>query len=768
MTNWIGKTLGRVHIEALLARGGMAEVYLGTHTTLQRKVAVKILRSYYTDDPRLRSLERFELEARAVAKLRHPNIVQVFDFDTVEDQPYLVMEYIPGPPLSKYLAALHSRGDRLGLPLISRLLTQIAAALQYAHDRGVIHRDVKPGNILLASHSIPIVPGETLPLDLEPVLTDFGLVRFLNTSRQTVSGLITGTPAYMSPEQAKGEATDGRTDIYSLGIVLYEMLSGKVPFDSESTMSILLKHMHEAPAPIPGLSPVLQNVLDRALAKDVNDRFQDPKGFAAAFEAALEGTSQANTLVTIPQVLKVTASNNVTPAKRKANWLWIPGVLAGALILIAGASLLLNARLGATNVATPTLPPPTISDTAIVSIPVTSGSTTRLHFQDGNAVLSRATLIAQGMPQPPLNGQYGVWLGNGQDRLSLGILHVDENGKGELTFDDPQDRNLLAYYDQVQITVEPVAGSDQIGSAQVAYSYALPEAGIAYLRGLMVSFPGIPEKGGLIHGLNQDVKLMEKAGKDMLSAYENGNEARARENAESILNILVGDQSPDHKDWNGDGQVADPSDGYGFFINGNNLGYFQTVYSYADYAVNSPGASRNMVINGEDVKVCSENLARWASPLRDHLLTILASSNLSEMAQEIQQSAELANQMFNGADRNEDGEIEHGSEECGVVVAYESTYHMADMPLLPVTANLGTTLALSETAMASQTATPGSPFVVTPTKRPDQNPVQATVAPPNQPQPQPTANNHPKPTKKPKPTDNPGSGNNPHPTRSHP
>jgi serine/threonine protein kinase len=431
MTNWIGKTLGRVHIEALLGRGGMAEVYLGTHTTLQRRVAVKILRSYYTDDPRLRPFERFELEARAVAKLRHPNIVQVFDFDTVEDQPYLVMEFIPGPPLSKYLAALHSRGDRLSLPLISRLLTQMAGALQYAHDRGIIHRDVKPGNILLASRSTPIVPGETLPLDLEPVLTDFGLVRMLDTSRQTVSGLITGTPAYMSPEQAKGEAADGRTDIYSLGIVLYEMLSGKVPFDGESTMSILFKHIHEAPEPIPGLSPVLQRVLDRALAKNVNDRFQQPKEFAAAFDAALENRSHASTLVAIPQVLHVTPPNEVTPARRRTNWWWMPAVLAGALILVAGVSWLLNGRLGSTTVETPTIPPPTTSDTPILSIPVTSSPRTRLHFQDGTAVLSRATLIAQGMPQSPVNSQYKVWLVNGQDRLALGTLHVDENGKAE-------------------------------------------------------------------------------------------------------------------------------------------------------------------------------------------------------------------------------------------------------------------------------------------------------------------------------------------------
>src|SRR6185503_14361142 len=289
MSTWIGKTLGKVYIDSLLARGGMAEVYLGTHTTLQREVAVKILRSFDEDHPVL--LERFQREARVVAKLRHPNIVQVFDFDTIDDRPYIVMEYIAGPSLSKYLNALHRKLGRLGLPHVSRILTKVASALQYAHDSGVIHRDVKPANILLTSRSSQIVPGEPLPLDFEPVLGDFGLVRFLSSSLQTSSGKIVGTPAYMSPEQARGEQTDERTDIYSLGIVLYEMLAGHVPFDGETTMSILLKHINETPPPIPGLAFGFQYVLDRALSKKAGERFQTPNELAAAFNVVLEETS---------------------------------------------------------------------------------------------------------------------------------------------------------------------------------------------------------------------------------------------------------------------------------------------------------------------------------------------------------------------------------------------------------------------------------------------------------------------------------------------
>ena len=256
MSNWVGKTLGKVRIDALLARGGMAEVYLGMHTNLHREVAVKILRNQNEENPD--TLERFQREARVVAKLRHPNIVQVFDFDTVDNDPYLVMEYIQGPSLSKYLNTLHEeKQQRMELPAILRLINAVASALQYAHESGVIHRDIKPGNILLTSRSSKIVLGEQLPEDFEAVLSDFGLVRFLDSRRQTSTstGLIAGTPAYMSPEQARGDQTDERTDIYSLGIVLYEILAGRLPFDGETTMSILLKQISEPPPPIPGLSP---------------------------------------------------------------------------------------------------------------------------------------------------------------------------------------------------------------------------------------------------------------------------------------------------------------------------------------------------------------------------------------------------------------------------------------------------------------------------------------------------------------------------------
>ncbi len=768
MADWIGRTLGRVRIESLVARGGIAEVYLGTHTTLQREVAVKILRNSVEDDSRTR--ERFELEARAVAKLRHPNIVQVFDFDSIDGQPFIVMEYIQGPSLSKYLTALHAKDSRLELPLVSRLLSGVASALQYAHESGVVHRDVKPGNILLTSRSLQIVPGVPLPPDFEAVLTDFGLVRILNSSRQTTIGQTAGTPAYMSPEQAMGLTTDGRTDIYSLGIVLYEMLSGNVPFDGETTMSVLLKHLNEAPAPIPGLPPGLQAVLDRALAKNADDRFDSPKDFAAAFSDSLQDTSSAKTVSTVTRVATPNkTSKPVTPVASPRN-VWKPALLAGALVALISLGVVFRGMLSPAATATPTTT--SLPDTPTVPVFVSLGPTGVLQFHDGNELLDQATLIAEAMPAPPAGSQYEVRLVEEGGILSLGILSVNGDGRGSLLFDNPGGKNLLATYSGVEVILNTGSASDTNGGERIAYAYTLPEAPLEYLRQLTVSSPTTPEKVGLIHGLRTNADQLEKAASEMLSNYESGNEAGARKSAEAMLNILVGDQNQDnHKDWNGDKQITDPGDGYGFLLNGDQLGYIRAVFSHADYAVNAFGASRNIIVNGENAGICTQNLATWAPQLRDELLSILNAAALSEMDTAIQRSAELAGQILNGIDINENGSVEAIAGECGVLGAYEAIYRMADMPLLPVnpldtptaTAGPGTPSATpARTLVSSPTPRENGPSTNVPTSvatNPPPNP--PTNGPPPHPTREPRPTREPKPTKEPRPTNPHGPNNNP-------
>ncbi|HNM38446.1 MAG TPA: serine/threonine-protein kinase, partial [Anaerolineales bacterium] len=208
MADWIGQTIGKVRVEKYLARGGMAEVYLGTHLTLDRPVAVKVMHSFVESEPEL--IARFQREAKAVAGLRHPNIVQVYDFDTHDGHPYLVMEYLKGPSLASLLRELHKNGARLSLSQVAQLLKSLAAGIDYAHSQGIVHRDIKPANIILNNKSGNYAVDQ-LPRDTECIITDFGLVRLSNSTTQTASGVVSGTPAYMSPEQAQGSAIDSRS-----------------------------------------------------------------------------------------------------------------------------------------------------------------------------------------------------------------------------------------------------------------------------------------------------------------------------------------------------------------------------------------------------------------------------------------------------------------------------------------------------------------------------------------------------------------------------
>ncbi|HVF24970.1 MAG TPA: bifunctional serine/threonine-protein kinase/formylglycine-generating enzyme family protein [Anaerolineales bacterium] len=294
MPEWIGKTIGNVRIDKLLARGGMAEVYLGLHRNLDRLVAIKLLHSYIEEEPLL--IERFHREAKVVAGLRHPNIVQIFDFDTVDGHPFIVMEYLKGPTLATYLRHLHQRKKRIPPDQVARLLKEISVALDYAHKQGVIHRDIKPGNIILHNKTEDITVDKPLTNDVEAIITDFGLVRIMNTASQTASGMVSGTPAYMSPEQARGDQTDHRTDIYSLGVVLYEMLAGRVPFEADSTLTVLHMQIHTTPPPIAGIHANVQQVIDRALVKNPDERYQTSRELAMDYYRSIGMTPQAATI----------------------------------------------------------------------------------------------------------------------------------------------------------------------------------------------------------------------------------------------------------------------------------------------------------------------------------------------------------------------------------------------------------------------------------------------------------------------------------------
>ncbi len=272
----VGRDLGRYHITALVGRGGMATVYQAQHPGLNTTVAIKVLHSHLAGDPDF--VARFHREARAVSTLRHPNLVRVLDFDNQGDLYYMVLEYIDGPPLATYLTQLSERGARLSPDETRRLFTPLCSALDYAHAQGMIHRDIKPSNILLTSDHVPVI-------------TDFGVAKIAGATSYTSPGFVVGSVHYMSPEQAQGLPADGRSDIYSLGVVLFEVVTGRVPFEGETPVSVIAQHLSsKVPAAHflnPDVAPAMESVLDKVLAKDPADRYQKAGELAEALAMAL-------------------------------------------------------------------------------------------------------------------------------------------------------------------------------------------------------------------------------------------------------------------------------------------------------------------------------------------------------------------------------------------------------------------------------------------------------------------------------------------------
>jgi serine/threonine protein kinase len=274
MASLAGTTLGAYEVKDLIGRGGMAAVYRAHHSATGRDVAIKVMLPDLGIDDNFR--KRFDREARTLAGIQHVHILPVFDYGDQDSILYLVMPLLPGKNLGDKL-----RAGRMDMTEVARLFRQMASALDYAHQRGFLHRDIKPGNVLLDDSG-------------NALLADFGLTRMIDNnemSRLTSDSTVVGTPAYMSPEQGQGMELDARSDLYSLGVVLYEMLTGDVPFRAETPVAVIFKHVSD---PIPtvklhrdDLPDAVENVLKKALAKFPNQRFTSALAMAEALDSAL-------------------------------------------------------------------------------------------------------------------------------------------------------------------------------------------------------------------------------------------------------------------------------------------------------------------------------------------------------------------------------------------------------------------------------------------------------------------------------------------------
>lgn len=312
------KKIDRYEIKSELGRGGMATVYLGYDERFERDVAVKVLPAEFLHDPQFSV--RFHREAKTVATLEHPAIVPVYDVGEADGLPFFVMRYMDGGSLDDVL----EKGE-LSLKETARIINVIAPALDEAHRRGIVHRDLKPGNILFDHAN-------------QPYLSDFGIAKISDSQTNVTGSAIIGTPAYMSPEQAQGKTIDGRSDLYTLGAIVYRMLTGVRPYEGDTPMSMAIKHITEPPPDIlreNGNLPIaISNFIYRAMAKEPADRFQTAVEFseelnfiAKSEKAAPDKTSLSRTRLSSP----VRGAKKAAPKKKKIGW-----ITAGAAILLLG------------------------------------------------------------------------------------------------------------------------------------------------------------------------------------------------------------------------------------------------------------------------------------------------------------------------------------------------------------------------------------------------------------------------------------------------
>lgn len=367
------KEIGRYAIKYEIGRGGMATVYCAHDPRFDRDVALKVLPREFMHDPTFRA--RFEREAHTIAALEHAAIVPVYDYGEDEGQPYLVMRYMTG-------GSLRDRLDKgpLTFAETATILQRIGSALDHAHSKGIVHRDLKPGNILFDRYG-------------DAFLTDFGIAKLSEAGAALTGSTVIGTPAYLSPEQARGSSVDGRSDVYALGTILFEMLTGRTPYEAETPVGLAVKHVTEPVPRIlevkPDLPQETEPVIARAMAKDRDERFSTASELALTVGAIARGEK-----VSLPPVQRVPAGTpaggrvpsaqiprvptayplaeeGTRPARGVPRWAWFIGALA--VVAVVGGGIVMSGVMGqpAEATAEPTLAPIVASATATATATAT-------------------------------------------------------------------------------------------------------------------------------------------------------------------------------------------------------------------------------------------------------------------------------------------------------------------------------------------------------------------------------------------------------------
>jgi serine/threonine protein kinase len=452
----IGSNLGKYHIVERIGQGGMADVYKAYQPGLARYVAIKMIHGHLSDGEEF--MERFEREALAVSGLRHPNIVQVFDFDREEERCYMVMEFIAGSSLKARLKERQARGQAFDLGETVSIFSPLASAIDYAHSRGMIHRDLKPGNIMFTPQG-------------RVVLTDFGIAHMASIPSFTLTNSIVGTPAYMSPEQAEGKPVDSWSDIYALGVILYELVTGRIPFEGDNPFAIMMALTNGAWLPPTSVNPNLprsvERVILKAMSKNPAERYQSAGEMAQVLQATVELPADEIRLPASPESNQNPQLDATLPLPGEGEQSHQPRALQKAEL-------------------------PEVKVSAPLSEPKDQG----LSNQPGDP--GRAVTISSNTGQVAFGGDHVVQIGNisgGQVSLELGNVPIQPPEEAsEINLIELQ-QILLNLKARVETEAEPAkrdAALERLAELEEAITAAEPDLDtIAYVQGWFVK--NIPE-----------------------------------------------------------------------------------------------------------------------------------------------------------------------------------------------------------------------------------------------------------------------------------
>ncbi len=726
-TSLVGRKLGKYMIVEMVGRGGMATVYKGLQPEVDRFVAIKVLPPHPGQDSA--NIERFRQEARTIARLQHPHIVPLYDYGSEGDILFLVTPFIDG-------GTLNERIRRGALPTgeVERLITQVGGALDYAHRQGVVHRDIKPDNILIDREG-------------HALLGDFGIAKMLETTTPGITGTggLIGTPAYMSPEQAQGLPVDGRSDIYSLGVVVFEMLTGRQPYRDETAMQVVMKHIN---APPPTLSEVAENaspemdeVLRTGMAKKPDSRYETAADFVAAFHAAAVGQEPLKTIALSPEQAAVVLASKSTPSPKPTAAL--PGMtdhdstfpqsatptpsqtivvkqggLSNPLVLLGGFAIIAVLVVVVTQILSQ--PQNSVTETPAVATSVQAGVTaTRPPFtpratarpSSGNAFFSSSNapgdsvnLRVDNLPAPRDNQRLMAWLVNSETgaTTSLGTLSRDPLGSALLTHADADGVFLPGAFNVILVTMEDRQST--LPEGRIVYSGHVPEQVNNALEALLIntSIPAGDDKpayeGSLLSGVLAEAQIARNHAGLAAGATSAGS---MHTHNEHTINILNGTNI----DYNGNGSGDNPGRGYGlaFFLDRINMALNE--------AITAPDADSMLQGQIELIRVCINNATQWRNRVIDLEMQFLRAESLDGLQADLALSTELSNFLVSGNDLNDSGVIEPFEGECGLEQIAEYGIAVGNMALRNEAITLPElTLAEMGAAEVAATTAPPAPY----------------------------------------------------------